>query len=172
MKKILLLPVCCLLGLAACGREQVTRHEVFEGEFFSAPVPAGYLPIRENKDFIAKALAGAGAPKQAIEMILTAPAGAYFNPGSMAMVSYSGRRADKPCAEMDAALKAVSKGAGVKVKLGETEWLLLAREKERVLEYYNCSGGAVAGAVYADPAGTVKDMRAFAAQTLAGFRRK
>lgn len=170
-KNIMLFCVFCLLATAlqGCRGEKPVEHAVFSGEFFSVAVPAGYLPITENKDYISKALVRVGAPKEAIGLMLTAPAGAYFNPGTMSMANYSGRKVEKTCGEILGMLKAVG-GAGEKLKIGPAEWLLLAREKDRVLEYHSCSGSLVVSAVYADPAGTIKDLRGFASANLAGMR--
>lgn len=170
MKNAVLAFFLVLLPLQGCLKERAVEHAFFNGGEFSVPVPPGYLPIAENRDLIAAMLGRAGAPGEAVTAILAAPSGAYFNPETISMANYSGRKVEKPCGEIYGVLKQANGGAGETVTLGGAEWLMFQGGENRVLECHSCSGGLLVSAVYTDPAGAINDLKGFAAANLSGLK--
>lgn len=167
LKKILMLLGAGLVLLLAAAFYMVNRkvrHETFETEYISAPIPAGYLPISENKPYFRALMARAKAPPEAMEMILASSPGTYLNPRDMVMLNFSALPTKVPCEKLYPVMSAAApEKVSTRVDIAGRSWLRNEHKRDNTLEYFHCSRSVARTLVYADPARSIPDLPAFSA---------
>lgn len=170
LKKILILlgaGLILLLAAAFYAINRKVRHEAFVTEYISAPIPAGFLPISENKPYFRAFMTRAKAPREAMEMILASPPGTYFNPGTMVMLSFSAVPSKVPCEQLYRLLAEPAPGKiSARVEIAGRSWLRNYHGSQNTLEYFDCAGGVARTLVYSNPARTITDLPAFSSAHL------
>ncbi|MDQ7774282.1 MAG: hypothetical protein RDU13_12285 [Elusimicrobiales bacterium] len=170
LKKILLAlgaALALLLAMAFYMVNRKVRHEAFVTEYISAPIPAGFLPISENKPYFRAFMTRAKAPPEAMEMILASPPGTYFNPGTMVMLNFSAVPSKVPCEQLYTLLSAPApEKVSARVEIAGRSWLRNYHGSQNTLEYFDCSGGVARTLVYSNPARSIPDLPAFSSAHL------
>jgi hypothetical protein len=170
LKKILMLLGAGLVLLLAAAFYMVNRkvrHETFETEYISAPIPEGYLPISENKPYFRAFMTRAKAPPEAMEMILASPPGTYFNPDTMVMLNFSAVPSKVPCEKLYPVISAPApEKISTRVDIAGRSWLRNYHKGQNTFEYFACSGGVARTLIYSNPARTIPDLPAFSSAHL------
>jgi len=140
----------------------------------SVPIPAGFIPVSENREFVSALLAEAKAPGAIVKDILSAPPKGgekFIDKENLTLIIYHGRNFGGDCKPVAAAF--IKSARGLKpaaVRLGKLDWLRIYDKERSTVRYMNCSEDAIRTASYLDPAAVVPDLLKFSAANVAAIK--